>query len=149
MNYSELMSFLGEVDLSPIKETNRRTVWKVVKSFSYFSERHNIIIGIPAGFLTDLASVPRIPIAWLLAGGTANAAAVVHDYLYHNKALVRAETEEIGKRASRKWIAREICDDIFLQAMIDTRVPAWRRELIFFAVRSFGWLAYRKSKEGL
>jgi len=37
-----------------------------------------------AGLETDFASVPRLPLAYLIAGNTAHKAAVIHDYLYRS-----------------------------------------------------------------
>lgn len=84
-----------------------------------------IQIRVPAGFLTDFASVPRWPLTHLLAGDTAHMSAVVHDYLYLH-------------RAERAW-----ADAVFLAAMRAERIPAWRRWLMWAAVRAAGWRAYR------
>jgi len=84
-----------------------------------------ISVTVPAGFVTDFASVPRIPLAYLLTGDTVHAAAVVHDYLYQTHLCSRAEA-----------------DEIFYEAMAATDVPAWRRWLMYRAVRMFGGGAY-------
>jgi len=75
---------------------------------------------VPAGYVTDFASVPRLPLAYLLAGNTAQASAVVHDFLYEMK-------------APRAW-----ADDVFAAAMEAEGVAAWRRGLMWSAVRLFG-----------
>ena len=79
-------------------------------------------IVVPAGFVTDFASVPRWPLTFLLAGDTAHAPAVVHDFLY-------------GTRRVRRATA----DLVFLEAMVLTGVPRWRRAAMWVAVRIFGW----------
>lgn len=76
---------------------------------------------VPAGFNSDLASVPRIPLAFLLTGGTANRPAVLHDFLY------RTGAED-----------RSTCDAVFAEAMAATGVPAWRRKLMWLGVRIGG-----------
>lgn len=85
---------------------------------------HSAIIGIvavPEGFETDFASVPRIPIAYTLAGDTAHAPAVVHDYLYSDGS-----------------VERNVADAVFKEAMQVSGVPWWRRQMMWAAVRVFG-----------
>src|SRR6185436_10791157 len=80
--------FHGRLTLALLGESCGRPVWRVESSITYWSPvlyaglEYGDLLTIPVGFETDLASVPRVPIAWLLAGGVANGPAVVHDYLY-------------------------------------------------------------------
>lgn len=78
------------------------------------------VIEVPEGFRTNFASVPRLPLAYWLAGGTARIAAVLHDYLY-------------GKQRDREW-----ADKVFLAAMEAEGIPWWRRKMMYAAVRTFG-----------
>lgn len=75
---------------------------------------------VPAGFSNDLASVPRLPLAYWLAGNTAHRSGVVHDYLYSVKA------------------PRDLADEVFMACMKAEGVPGWRRSLMYAAVRAFG-----------
>lgn len=59
------------------------------------------LIRVPDGFVTDFASVPRIPLAFWLFGGIGDYAAGVHDWLYY--------TAEYP---------REVCDAIFREILI-------------------------------
>lgn len=52
-------------------------------------------IYVPAGFITDFASVPRIPLAFMLFGGIGDYAAAVHDWLYRNGLYTREECDAI------------------------------------------------------
>lgn len=81
---------------------------------------------VPKGFVTDFASVPRLPVVYLLAGNTAHAAAVVHDYLYQTH-LTRSKPK---------------ADLVFLDAMKATGVPAWRRWLMYSAVSVCGFSSW-------
>lgn len=117
--------FLRPVLLTPVNESAGRTVWEVESDAIYQSSERPLMIIVPRGFQTDLASVPRLPVLWLLAGGSANSAAVVHDYLYRSK-----------------MVSRAIADDIFFEIMEATGVPLWRCWLMFGAVRVFGGNAY-------
>ena len=48
---------------------------------------------IDAGFVTDFASVPRVPIAFTLFAGKAKKSAVLHDWLYTTKPFSRLEAD--------------------------------------------------------
>lgn len=66
----------------------------------YISSKIGMVI-VDAGTRTDFASVPRIPIAYLIAGGRTNAAATLHDSLYgkHNtgrcKEVTRLQSDNL------------------------------------------------------
>jgi len=59
-----------------------RALWKLLAPLVYVSDSLAATITVPPGFVTDFASVPRLPLAYLMAGDTAHEAAVVHDWLY-------------------------------------------------------------------
>ncbi|MFA5430099.1 MAG: DUF1353 domain-containing protein [Candidatus Omnitrophota bacterium] len=92
------------------------------------------LIEVPAEFISDLASVPRLAQGLIPRFGKWNAGAVVHDWLYvHGKIEGRAITQA---RADR----------IFLAIMRATKV-GWRKTPMFIAVRMGGksmWDANRK-----
>lgn len=67
-------------------------------------------IEVPKGFYTDLASVPRVPIAFMLFGGRAHREAVIHDYLYRIDAC--------------PVCTRKQADDTFFEAM-EVREKGW------------------------
>lgn len=88
-------------------------------------------VTVPEGFVTDFASVPRLPLVYLAAGNTAHKAAVLHDYLY-----------SIGH-------PRKSADAAFLAAMRAEGEPWWRRNLMWSAVRVFGaagWEAHQEAR---
>lgn len=87
----------------------------------YQSDLAKRVIIVPAGFTTDLASVPRLPLVYWLTGATSNEAAVVHDWLYSSHETDRATADAILKEASEV-----------------TKVPAWRRWMMWAGVRAFG-----------
>lgn len=95
-------------------------------------------VAVPAGFLTDFASIPRIFRIIIPKLGRWNKAAVVHDFLYQNP--------ESGRRFEVgyvKW-TRKGADVVFLDAMKDLGVPKWKRNLMYWAVRIGGFMAWRK-----
>lgn len=101
--------------------------WRLTAPLVYDSDVAARVITVPQGFVTDLASVPRVPVAYLLCGGTSNEAAVVHDYLYTSKIVPRATADAVLREASAA-----------------TGVPAWRRALMWAGVRAFGWHAWNE-----
>lgn len=50
-------------------------------------------ITIPAGFDTDFASVPRLPLMFWILGDRADYAALLHDYLYRTARVTRAQAD--------------------------------------------------------
>ncbi|EFI4072610.1 DUF1353 domain-containing protein [Escherichia coli] len=76
---------------------------------------------VPEGYVTDLASVPRILWSVFPPHGRYAKAAIIHDWLYDNALRTKREA-----------------DKIFLDAMCVLGVPRWRRVLMYAAVRLFG-----------
>lgn len=95
--------------------------WVLVQPLVYLSDVAGRALTVPTGFRTDLASVPRLPLVFLLAGDCAREAAVVHDFLYQSHETDRATADAILREASA-------C----------TGVPAWRRWLMYAGVRLGG-----------
>ena len=87
---------------------------------------------VPAGFLTDGASIPRIFWSIFSPTGSYFEAALIHDYLYSNVSTWR--------------IDRAMADKIFLYAMGDIGVGWLTRKTIYLAVLLGGWKGYKKSK---
>ena len=108
-------------DTSADRRGTRKLLWPLV----YQSDLLGRTIVVPAGFVTDFASVPRIPVAFLLAGGCADAAAVVHDWLY--------TTHEVD---------RATADAVFREAISADGEPAWRAWLMWAGVRIGGSRPY-------
>ncbi len=108
-----------------------RGLWKLTAPLIYDSELPELIadqteyIIVPTGYETDFASVPRIPIAFLLAGDTASQAAALHDYLYESAIFSRKTSDEIFREAAQK-----------------TGTPWWRTIILYAGVRIFGGAFY-------
>lgn len=91
-------------------------------------------VTIPTGFETDGLSIPAF--AWPIVGpasGPAFRAGLLHDFLY-------------SKQSDAKWrhIDRKTADLLFREAMYNLGIGWMRRELIYRAVRAFGWRSYKK-----
>lgn len=101
--------------------------WRLHLPFTatvYFEGGASQQITVPEGFVTDLASVPRLPGMFLLFGVKARKSAVLHDFLY-----------------SSGTFDRRTADAVFYAAMRHEE-PAWRRALMWLGVRLGGWLYY-------
>lgn len=96
--------------------------WEVVEDFIYQLNDFQIIV--PKGFITDLASVPKILWGLCPPHGKHTTAAVVHDYLY-------SEYNEYG-------INRTLADKIFLRIMKEYHVSYIIRNIMYRGVRMFG-----------
>jgi len=82
-------------------------------------------ITVPVGFVTDFASSPFFVWSFIPPWGRYSKAAVIHDYIYQTKIRTRKEA-----------------DDIFLEAMLVLGVPAWKAKLMYWGVRTFGWIPW-------
>lgn len=103
--------------------------WKLISAFTYFSKQAGPIT-VPVGFITDFASIPRVPLVFMLFGNTAHSAAVIHDYLY-----------------TTGQVSRKIADKVFLEAMASAGdIPFWKRWPMYCGVRLFGGSAWSKHR---
>ena len=116
-----MSSFLTElqVELANPKLDDGR--WKLTAPLIYSSSLANQVFTVPKGFVTDFASVPRLPIVFALFGDTSHEAATVHDWLY-----------------STKPVNRKVADAILREASKASGIPAWRRWPMWLGVRLFG-----------
>ncbi len=110
--------FIGP-DISASRQTDG--TWTLNRKLVYKSAVTGRTYTVPRGFNTDFASVPRLPVAYVLTGNTAHQAAALHDYLY------RTGAED-----------RTTCDAIFREAMAATGIPGWRAWMMWVGVRLGG-----------
>jgi hypothetical protein len=92
-----------------------------------FESKTGAIIEVPAGFVTDLASIPRPLWAIFPPDGNYAPAAVIHDWLYRNNAL--------------HSFNRGQCDGFLLEGMEQLGVNWFKRKIIWSGVRVGGWAA--------
>lgn len=103
--------------------------WLLVEDFHvWIDEGHadagGQLVTVPTGFATDLASVPRLPAAHLLLAGRARRSAILHDWLYE-------------QRAPRAW-----ADAVFRAAMAQEDVGLLARWAMWAGVRLGGARIY-------
>ncbi|WP_067101820.1 lytic transglycosylase domain-containing protein [Marinomonas atlantica] len=111
--------------LSPIPSSES---WVLLEEWHYTAldgERYSV----PAGFVTDLDSVPRIPVVYAMYKGRIRAAAVLHDWLYRN-AYPRNKADRLLAEAG------ELLDGVSQDVA----------EAIYTGVHLFGWAKYKAKK---
>ena len=98
-----------------------QTTWLLTRSFRYQILDTDLVIEVPAGFVTDFASIPR-PL-WTLASphGFYSRASIIHDFLYWDQRCTR-----------------EQADGIMLIAMQESAVGFAERQAIYAGVRAGG-----------
>lgn len=102
--------------------------WRVCQPFRFYLGDADTgrWVHVPAGYLTDGASVPRVLWGLIPPWGSYGQAAVVHDIL--------CEYLSVTVDGAPVPITRARCDEILLEAMVVLGVPRWKRELIYRAV---------------
>lgn len=102
--------------------------WELLAPFEYHvGDLPSIdVIQVPAGFVTDLASVPRMFWVILPPHGQYAKAAILHDYLYANA---------IGSKL--------YADEVFYEAMEVLGVARWRQVVMYWGARVFGRGKYK------
>ena len=105
-----------------------RPLYELLEPFQWTCAGREHVV--PAGFRYDYASVPRIGWGLLPPNDPQYAASArIHDYLYETHLYTR-------------WVA----DHIMLEGFRFMGVPRWKRMIMYSAVRSCGWSAWRHSK---
>lgn len=98
-----------------------REIWCGLEPLGFRSKRFGDVIT-PPGFRSNYASVPRLPLVFLMAGGRASKAAYLHDCEY-----------------TLRRMSREDADDLFLEALLlNPSIPEGLAHSMHKAVRWFG-----------
>ena len=118
--------FITELIVTP--KTDK--IWILREPLVYYSDILDREIRVPTTFETDLASVPRVPIAYQLWGGRAHHEAVIHDYLF--------------RYDSKPNVRYSVANKIFREAMIVRNKPWYIRGPMYAGVVLGGWAAYHK-----
>lgn len=113
-------------------------------TFVWAEGSHVYRINVPAGYVCDLASIPRA--AWSVIGLTPGAEmtgpGTLHDFLYGYGGILPAGSFQelvsgIWWDITEPW-NRAQADALFLITMKESGVAWHRRQLAWYAVRSFG-----------
>lgn len=113
--------------------------FSLTEPFEFMSLVTESVIRVPAGFVTDFASIPRGLWNMLPPTGRYGKAAVVHDWLY--------QTRDAGTH--KVW--RDEADAVLKEGMDALGVGWLTRWTIYAGIRLGGWAAWNKYRraEGL
>lgn len=121
------MAFMTPLDLRAYKPDE----WVLLLALIYLAKDGKRYIA-PRGFITDLASIPRLLRALFDINGQSRAPAVLHDFLYCMHYTTRAEA-----------------DALFLEALEAAGVGWATRWSMYLGVRSGGWIYWSKRDDGI
>ena len=85
-----------------------------------------VLIEVPAGFRTDLATIPFPLTAISHRYGPYNRAVIIHDWCYW----------QLGRVADDVTMTRKEADDLMHSLMIQDGTPRWKAALMWAAVRA-------------
>jgi hypothetical protein len=112
-----------------VKELDERN-WELIRPLAYEGKEEFFVV--PAGMRTDFASVPRVFVWFLPQYGRYTKAAILHDYLWRQRA----------SKGTLNWLD---ADAMFRRAMRELDVAFLRRWIMWAAVR---WAALWQWKRG-
>lgn len=115
--------FSGPLEVRELDESQ----WELTAPLEYTSRVLKCMIHIPAGFVTDFASIPKfLPAVYAVLSSVGRRAAVVHDFLYQTH------------RAYGAKITRRQADLTFYEALKALGVGRVKREIFYLGVRVGG-----------
>lgn len=108
-------------------------LWVTNEEFTYFigPVQDQKYVTVPAGFITDGASVPRMFWPIFPPWGVYGQATILHDYLCVHKQLTKN-----GDNPNLR-IGQEEIDKVLYSAMKALGTPVWKRAIIYAAVRFY------------
>ena len=115
------VTYSAPLRLEWINDTQK---WRVLWPFNADWKSHTVRV--PEGYMTDLASVPRIFRSLVPKSG--HQAAVTHDWSYGDGA---------------PHMSRSDIDSMFLAGLLTLGVPWLRAKVMYWAVRAAGWAFFK------
>ena|GEM_PF-719504 len=123
-----------------------RSLWALQRPMSYYAgENRDEEIVVPAGFVTDLASIPRLVWSFYPPDGPWVKAAIIHDFLYDTQGDGRWNSTTGVSRAEP--YSRAESDGILLEGMAERSVGRWERFVIWASVRLGGQRGWDRAGE--
>lgn len=112
----------------PLKNRDGRQLYRLIEPFIYRSDVAGKTVIVPDGFITDLASIPRLPLVYRELESIADMAGVPHDYSY-----------------STGLLPRDTADLMLKEACFLIGLPAWKVWAIYAGVRVGGQSHYMRA----
>lgn len=98
--------------------------WELLEALIYKSDTLNDYIVVPKGFVTNFASVPRLPFMYLLFGGIGDEAATLHDWLYSTLCSIDVSRAKADK----------ILRGVIIECLTKDGKAKWKAMLIAYAM---------------
>jgi hypothetical protein len=123
--------------------------YRLVEDYLYAWSKDGIEhrLTVPAGFTSDLASVPRL-LWWYISPFDLGPSVVPHDWIYRHAGALPAGSHLMCEAS--QWIEvtaaweRKEADRLFGRMMRETSVPRFKRRQAYRAVRLFGGWVWRR-----
>lgn len=125
-----MSTYLAGRSQPEITQRNGQTV--LARPWRFFGFGYTLRV--PEGYVTDLASVPRLFWPLISAWDLSFAAPILHDFLYEYGGRPPAG----AAYPANVGFSRRETDALFLHLMAEEGVAAWRRWIAWAAVRLFG-----------
>jgi hypothetical protein len=74
-------------------------LWKLTAPLRYASDLLGRDVEVPEGFVSDFASIPRLPFVYWAEGGRGDKSAVLHDFAYTSQFVDRATADKLLREA--------------------------------------------------
>lgn len=121
----------------------------LVRPYAYNLSKDTRIV-VPAGFVWDQASVPRVFWSFISPFDLSPAAALIHDWLYRWAGQIPEPSFQTQRlHHPDEWISvhreftRREAEDIFQDSMRRSGIPLWRRRVASRVTRLTGFRAFR------
>lgn len=123
-----------------------RSLWALQQSLTYRTgDKAGETIVVPAGFVTDLASIPRLVWSFYPPDGPWVKAAVIHDFLYDTQGDGRWN-KHVGVTRPTSY-SRAEADNILREGMADRAIGWWEQTVIWTSVRLGGGKGWARAGE--
>lgn len=119
--------FLTDLDVRLLDDD---AVWVVDSPLIYYSAHLGTTLHVPAGFQTDFASVPRVPLIYSVYGDRAHRESVIHDYCFSINSIPRVSFSD--------------ANEVFLEAMKCRGKSCCVRYPMYWAVCAFSRSFYHR-----
>ena len=163
---------MGKFSQKIVAEYNPPRKWIMEEPLSYqadlteVEERYLSLVGVSIkdrnitvgkGFVTDLASVPRLALA-IIAPWDVARAAIIHDLLYkkirgyrYRMAIEIGDGVTLGEDKKLVKGAKEVADKVFRMAMedADPKVPNWKIYCAWKSVDLFGRWSIKPNEDNI
>ncbi len=98
--------------------------WRLLEALIYKSDTLDDYIAVPKGFVTNFASVPRLPFMYLMFGGIGDEAATLHDWLYSILCPIAVSRAKADK----------ILRGVVIECLTKDGMVRWKAMLIAYAM---------------